>query len=205
MNTFTSLCVTSLCVTTLLTTSAFAQTHLVRGDVDSIQGSNLFQLECTTVQLVSSTLNLKALHDASRQKHIEYEMQVKQLDSNPQILDVVSATAVPRTFDMGGLQFGRSEKWEVFGAPGSTTAVFIALRSQTVFEPVGPAGAWLLGPSFGQLMSGMTDSRGRFQFQFEMPKVPGLVGTEISAQAAVVDAAGSMTLTSPDSRVVRAD
>src|SRR5690606_31444330 len=45
-----------------------AQTQLVRGDIDSIPQSNRFRLDCTNIQLVTSTVNLQQLHDASKQQ-----------------------------------------------------------------------------------------------------------------------------------------
>ena len=61
--------------TAVLASTSFAQLHLVRGDVDSVQNSNTFVLECTNVQLVSSTVNLRAMHDQSRQNDIYWEMR----------------------------------------------------------------------------------------------------------------------------------
>ncbi len=51
-----------------LTAGVTAQTQLVRGDVDSVSGSNRFQLDCTRIPLTSSTVNLEQLHDQSRQR-----------------------------------------------------------------------------------------------------------------------------------------
>ncbi|MEM7203302.1 MAG: hypothetical protein AAF628_23770 [Planctomycetota bacterium] len=68
--------------------------------------------------LVSSVVNLQALHDASRQQDIEYEMSVQNIGTpGAPILDVLSAVEIPETLDMGNLRFGRSETWEVFGRP----------------------------------------------------------------------------------------
>ncbi|MCA8941231.1 MAG: hypothetical protein KDB80_01615 [Planctomycetes bacterium] len=196
---------TQLLVVAALAAPAFAQTQLVRGDVNGIQGTNLFQLDCTNIQLTSSTLNLQALHDATRQTNNDYDLQVVQVGSNPVVLDVVSATLVPELFQMGNLRFGRSETWEVFGPAGSPTAVFIALRSTTGYAPIGAQGTWLLGPSYGRLMFGVIGPLGRFEFQFQMPALPALVGTEITSQAIIAPPGQPAYVTNPDCKEVRAN
>ena len=184
-----SFIISALCTLTATTDTATAQTQLLRGSVDSIQGTNLFQIECTGIRVVSSTVNLQALNNASHQNDITFDLQVQQVDSNPTILDIVSATQTFETFEMGNLRFGRLETWEVFGAPGSVTSVFINLRSNTSYLPVGNAGTWLLGGNFGLLSTGIINAIGRYQFLFQMPTIPALVGTEISSQAIIVDPA----------------
>jgi hypothetical protein len=200
MNSFTTLCAAAALATTTL-----AQTQLVRADVDGIQGTQQFQLDCTQVRIVSTSVDLQALHDQSRQTDIEYAMQVRQVAANPPVLEVMSATAIPELFGMGNLRFGRTETWEVFGAPGSATAVFIALRSQAGYLPLGAPGAWLLGPNFALLQTGALNGVGRFQFGFQIPAIPGLEGTAISGQAIVIPPGGQPLITNPDCKVVRAD
>ena len=79
----------------LLAASAMAQTYRIVGDVDAIQGTNLFELDCTHIRLVSTTVNLQQLHDASRQQNIEYDMQVTDVSAGGlTILNVLSAVAV---------------------------------------------------------------------------------------------------------------
>lgn len=183
--------------------SSLAQTQLVRGDVDSIQGTNQFRLDCTAnVRLVSNTVNLQQLHDLSRQQDIEYEMQVLDVSSGgTTILNVVSAQQIPEILDMGNLRFGRSESWQVFAPSGSSVAVYIALTSSTSYLPLGGAGTWILPLSAPLLRSGVSTG-GRFQFQLQMPTIPSLVGTSFSAQA--IYANGSQVLiTNPDCKEVR--
>lgn len=187
------------------TAGAVAQTQLVRGDIDSPQGTNQFVLDCTNIQLVSSTLNLQVLENQTRQTDFEYEMQVVQVGTNPIVLDVVSATLIPEMFCMGNLRFGRTETWDVFGPVGAPCAVFISLRSSTAYAPLGTSGAWLLGPSFGMLQSGVIGPLGRFQFLFQMPNIPGAVGVEISSQAIVAPPGQPALLTNPDCKEVRND
>lgn len=189
----------------LLACGVTAQTQLVRGDVDVIQNTNpdRFQLDCTGIPLVSSTVNLRQLHDASRQQDIEYEMEVVDIGTGGRtVLDVRSARVIPELFDMGNLRFGRSETWETFAAPGSQVWTFVDFRAATRYLPIGPAGTWVLGAGAFAIASGTTSAIGRFQFQFTMPTVPALVGTEFTAQS-VVQENGVFWLTNPDCKDVR--
>jgi hypothetical protein len=181
-----------------------AQTQLVRGDIDTIQGTNLFRLDCTqNVRLVSNTLNLQALHDASRQQDIEYEMQVVDVSVPGQtILEVQSATAVPEQFGMGNLRLGDSATWEVFASPGSPVWVFIGARVNTAYQPLGSNGTWILGGDTTLFQTGQTNALGRFQFNFTMPNMPVLVGLEVSAQSVVRDS-GVFVVTNPDCKEIR--
>lgn len=188
----------------LLVTTAFAQPQLVRGDVDSIQGTNQFQLDCTQIRLVSTAVNLQQLHNISQQNDIEFEMMVNNIGTPTQpVLDVLSATQIPEIFDMGNLRFGRSESWEVFGVPGSRTAVYIGLRAGTLYHPGGALGTWLLGAEAGQIALGTINAVGRFRFQFTMPTIPQLVGVEFTSQALVIEPAGRLLITNPDCKEVR--
>ena len=188
----------------IATTAATAQTQLVRGEVDSVSGTNRFVLDCTRIPLVSATVDLRALHDATRQQDLFVEMQVRNAGSPSQpVLDVVSATIRPETFDMGNLRFGRSESWEVFGVPGSPAWVFVNHRSQTGYLPLGAAGTWLLGNAL-PIRNGTISGVGRFRFEFTMPTLPALVGQEFSAQA-IVQENGVFRITEPDCKEVRND
>ena len=198
---------TALLTTALFASTAFAQTQLVRGDVDAIQGTNLFRLDCTNIGLVSNTVDLQALHNASRQQDIEYEMQVVNVSAGGQAtLNVVSAVQIPEMFGMGNLRFGRSETWEVFGMPGSATAIFVALPSATSYAPFGAAGTWLMGAQAGLFAQGTINALGRFQVRFQMPTIPGLVGTTVSSQALILEQGGGFTtlvITNPGCKDVR--
>ena len=182
-----------------------AQTQLVRGDVDGIQHTaGQFVLKCSNIRLVSTTVNLQALHDLSRQNDIEFEMQVRDVSVGGQtILDVVSATQIPEQFDMGNLRFNRSETWEVFAAPNSPAFVSVNVTSETSYLPVGPLGTWILG-LVPVAFQGTTNALGRFQFRYTMPTIPALVGVSISAQAVVVEG-GVISITNPDCKEVRND
>ncbi len=187
----------------LLATVASAQTQLVRGEVDGIQGTaNLFQLDATHIRLVSSTLNLQTLHDATHQNDMQLEMQVVQIGSNPTTLDVVSANVVPEMFSMGNLRFGDSNTWELFGPSGAQYAVFVNFRANTSYAPIGAAGTWVLGASIGVLQSGTIGPFGQVQFQFTMPDSPSLLGVEVSSQAVMVEGGSNLIITNPDSKTV---
>lgn len=183
-----------------------AQTHLVRGDVDIMQGTNAFRLECTNIRLVSQTVNLKALHDASRQKDIEYEMQVRDVSQGGlTILDVVSAKTIPEMFDMGNIRLGRSDTWEVFGTPGSAAGMFITARSQTSFVPVGASGAWLVGANAILFARGTVNAIGRFQVRYQPPNDPSLVGLEVVGQGVLIGTNNTLTLANLDCKTVRSN
>ena len=187
----------------LLVSSAFSQ-QLVRGDVDSISGTNRFQLECTQIPLVSTTVNLQQLENISRQNDIEFEMMVQNVGTlaNPR-LNVLSATQIPEMFDMGNLRFGRSETWEVRGVAGSQYAVYIGSRARTRYLPIGPAGTLVLSPESLLLNSGMIGPFGLSQFRFTMPTIPSLVGVEFTSQAFMVQPTGGLLITNPDCKDVR--
>ena len=187
-----------------LTFAVGAQTQLVRGDVDGIQGTNRFRLDCTAnVELISNTVNLQALHDASRQMDIEYEMQVIDVSAGGRtILNVVSAVQIPEIFGMGNLRFGRSETWEVFGTPGSPTAIYVDLTANTGYLPLGNFGTWILGPNAQFFRSGVIGATGQFRFNFQFPTIPSLLGTSFSAQAGIVQN-GAVLITNPDCKEVR--
>lgn len=194
----------SLIAAAALAPALSAQTQLVRGDIDSIQGTNLFRLDCTQdVRLVSSTVDLLALHNASHQQNFEYEMQVVDVSTPSQtILDVISATQIPEQFEMGNLRFGQSNTWEVFAAPGSPAWVFVAARTDTGYLPLGAPGTWILGGSAIVFNQGFTNGVGRFQFNYTMPTLPALVGLEVSGQAIVFES-GAFRLTNPDCKDIR--
>ncbi len=192
-----------LAVPLLLGTTALAQSQLVRGDVDSISGTNRFQLECTQIPLVSSAVSLQQLNNLSSGQDIEFEMRVNNIGTPSQpVLDVLSAVQIPEIFDMGNLRFGRSESWEVLGAPGSLTAVYLGLRATTFYQPFGPFGTWVMGPEALPLRTGVIGGGGRFQFQFTMPTFPQLVGVEFTAQALVAEPT-RLLITNPDCKEVR--
>ncbi|MBK8975292.1 MAG: hypothetical protein IPM29_05160 [Planctomycetes bacterium] len=198
----------TLVIAALLTAApAVAQgTQLVRGDVDAIQNTaGRFQLDCTHIPLVSTTVNLQQLHDASRQQNIDYEMQVRNVGTaTAPILDVVSATAIPEFFGMGNLRFGRSETWEVFGTPGARTWIFVDVPANALFIPLGAAGTWLLSPAALPLAQGTISPLGRFQTSFTMPTIPALVGQIITSQAVILDGT-TLTISHPDCKDVRAN
>ena len=184
------------------TSVSTAQTQLVRGDVDSIQGTNRFVLDCTFIELVSSTVNLQALENQSRQSDIEYDMQVQVVSTNPTVLNVISATVAPEMMQMGNLRLGETDSWEVNGTPGSNAWVFLGDRAFTLYGPAGPLGTWLLGGPVALLNQGTIAFNGQFRFNFTMPNEPRFLGTEITAQAIVQLPAGNFMITNPDCKEI---
>ncbi len=189
----------------LLASSALAQTFPVRGDIDAIQGTNLFELDCTRIRLVSTTVNLQILHDASRQQNIEYDMMVTDVSAGGlTILNVLSATAVAEQFNMGNLRFGRSETWDLSAPAGTRYGMFINVRNATSLATLGLNNPWFLGPNAVLLLSG-TMPTNFIQVPFTMPTIPSMVGVEISAQTVLLDAANNVSLTHLDCKDVRAN
>ncbi len=181
-----------------------AQNQLVRGDVDSVQNTNRFVLKCTNVPLVSTTVNLQQLHDATRQQNLTVEMTVRDIGTTTPVLDVLAAQIVPERMDMGNLRFGRTETWEVFAAPGSHAWIFVDVMASTGFLGFGDAGAWVLGRNAALLANGPVGALGRFQLRFQMPDIPALVGQTFVSQA-IVQENGTLLLTEADCKAVRAD
>lgn len=188
-----------------LASESLAQTQLVRGDIDGIQGTRRFRLQCSAnIELVSNTVNLQQLHDASRQQNIEYDMQVTDVSvGGNTILNVVSAVAIPEMLSMGNLRFGRSETWEVFAPSGSPVAVYVNLTANTTYLPLGDLGTWILG-SPSVLFRAGNSVGGQFRFNFTMPTMPELVGTSFTSQA-LFAAGNDLVITNPDCKAVRAD
>ena len=186
------------------TTATAQQTQLLRGEVDSVSGTNNFVVECTNIRLVSSTLNLQQMHNQTRQQDLYFDMQVRDVSTGGQrILDVVSAVLQTETFDMGNLRFGRSESWEVFAPSGAMVWVFINHISGTSYLPLGTAGTALIGPN-ALLMRQGTAAAGRLRFNFQMPTIPQLVGQVFTSQALISDN-GALRVTEPDCKAVRND
>lgn len=181
-----------------------AQSQLVRGEVDGVQGTNRFQLRCTTVRLTSATLNLQALHDLTAQNNLSLDMQVVDVSGNGTTLEIVAAAPVPRSFNMGNLRLGRNDTWEVFATPGSGVWVFVGGGGDTGFVPLGPIGSWLLGQSAVPFLTGTTDAGGRVRFDVTMPNAPGLLGAVFAAQGVVLTGA-SLAATNAECKEVRAN
>jgi hypothetical protein len=197
---------TTLFVLPLLAASALAQTYTIVGDIDAIQGTNLFELDCTRIRLVSNTVNLQQLHDASRQQDMEYTMQVVDVSAGGlTILNVLSAVAGPEQFNMGNLRFGRTETWDLFGTAGSAFQIFLNARNATSWLPLtGFGNSWFMGPGAVPIFRG-TMNAGFIQIPFQMPTIPALVGVEFSAQTILLSPANVLSLTNPHCRVVRND
>jgi hypothetical protein len=190
------------CSAILFSGIAGAQTQLLRGDIGDIRGTNRFLLDGTTIELVSSTVNLQVLHDQSRQQNIDYEMRVTLVSAPPVVLNVVSAVSIPEMMDMGNMRLGESSRWQVNGTPGSTAWVFIGATAFTAYTPVGPLGTFLLGGPVALLAQGTINGQGQFEFNFTTPNDPSFVGVEITSQAVVQLPAGNFLVTNPDSRVI---
>ena len=195
----------ALALPVLFASPCLAQTQLVRGDVDGIQNTNRWRLECTSIELVSRTVDLKVLHDASRQQDIEYEMQVSVVSLSPPVLDVVSAKQIPQIFDMGNIRLGRADRWHVLGNQGEIAVVYLTGDGMTAYQPLGSLGTWLLSPGFF-FNAGVVSAQGRFEFNVQPPNDPRLVGLTFVGQAAVVaPSTGRVLIANAQCKQVRAN
>ena len=193
-----------LLASALIAATAGAQTQLVRGDINGIRGTNRFLLDCTNIELVSTTVSLQALHDLSRRNDIEFEMQVVNVSVPGQtVLNVVSATQIPEIFQMGNLRLGRSDTWEVFYTPGSVAGMFVTAEALTSYGPLGPMGTWLLGPTFLPIAFGTTNAAGRLQVDFQPPNNPSFIGADLTGQALILDPTGNLLISNPDCKTVQ--
>ena len=193
-----------LFTTSLLMASVTAQTQLVRGEVDSIQGTNQFRLDCTTVRVVTSApgINLQTLHDLTQQNDNVLELQVINVGTVAQpVLDIQSFAVIPELFDMGNLRIGESQSWEVFGPVGASAFVFLTVEAATGYLPFAGAGAWVMGGNAVLFRAGTVGGQGRFRFEFTTPNLPTAIGTVLTAQAATV-VGSTLTLTNPDCKEI---
>ena len=194
-----------LIATILFAGGAVAQTQLVRGDIDIIKNTTgLFRLDCTAKGAPGATTgNLRGIQDRSRQKDIEYEMQVEVVGNNPVQVNVLSAKQIPQLMDMGNLRLSRSDRWQVRGVPNSLAAVFMTATSMTSYLPVGPLGTWVLGGNYLLVNFGTIGATGQFQFSLQPPNLPGLIGQSFSTQALVREPSGRVLITNADCKTVR--
>jgi hypothetical protein len=186
---------TLLSLALLLPSTALAQTQLVRGKVEDIAGTNRFVLDCTMLELTSTTLNLNALVGQ------QFDLQVTKL---PASLNVVSATPVAKIFDMGNLRIGRADRWQITGLPGEQAFAFLTSTDLTSYMPAGIYGTWLLGSTFAPIASGTIGQLGRFEFSFQPPNVPFLIGVSFTAQGGIVGATRAL-FTNPDCKTLEAN
>lgn len=177
-----------------------AQTQIVRGDVEDVPNTaNQFRLKCTNIPLVSTALNLNNLLNNN------WVLNVMNVGSatNP-VLDVQSATATAKVFDIGNLRLNRADRWQVHAAAGSFTLILLDLTANTRYAPLGPIGTWLLSGGAAVVTSGTTNAAGVFETSVFVPNLPALVGTSFTGQALVATGA-NLLLSNPDCKDVRAN
>lgn len=186
----------------LLAATSAAQSFTLRGDVEDVQGTaNQFFLNCTNISLVSNAIDLRTLVGQG----LQHVMTVRDVSTPTRtVLEVLTAQATQKTFDMGNIRLGRTDRWEAFAAPGSQVHVFLTHTDLTGMLPLGAAGTWLMGGLALPVRSGVTNQLGQFQFNFGPPNLPALVGQSFSAQAVIVDTSG-FWLTNADCKEVRAN
>lgn len=174
-----------------------AQTQTLRGGVEDVQGTqNQFFLDCTTIPMVSNTINLNLWTNTEAVMEV---VNVGTAQSPVLRVDQIAPTA--KIFDMGNLRFNQSNTWEVNAPAGSFCMVFIDFVWNTGYTPYGPAGTYLLGATPVSFRSGFAGGGNQFQFQFTMPNVPQYTGIEVTGQA-LVGTGGSWTFSNPDCKEV---
>lgn len=190
-----------LLVAGLLAASLNCQTQLLRGKVEDVKNTqNRFVLDCTNIPLTSTALNLNNLVGN------QYIMQVVNTGSaSSPSLDVKSATATTKVFDMGNIRLGRADRWQVRWKAGSSAAVGVTVTAATSYIPAGPLGTFLLGPQFALLKRGQVNQLGVFEFSYQPPNITSLVGLSITGQALVQETNGFLLLSNPDCKEVRAN
>ncbi len=190
-----------LLVASVLAAGLNSQTQLLRGKIEDVKNTqNQFFLGCTNIPLTSTTLNLNLLVGQ------QYVMQVVNTGTATKpSLDVRSATATTKIFDMGNIRLGRADRWQVRWTPNSMAAVGVTATALTSYAPAGSLGTFLLGPQFVLLSKGQVNQLGVFEFSFQPPNIASLVGLSVTGQALVQEPKGFLLLSNPDCKEVRAD
>jgi hypothetical protein len=177
-----------------------AQTQTVRGQIEDVPNSQprTFVLDCTTIPVQSSTLNLGMMLDTPAILDV-----VNVGTAQAPVLEVSAVTPTARNFEMGNLRIGHPDRWEVFAPTGSFALVFVDFTAHTGWMPFGSSGVFLLGGGAATLTSGMTNQEGKLEFNFTMPNVPQLVGSSFTAQSLIGDH-GNWLFSNPDCKVAQA-
>lgn len=186
--------------TALVAASAVAQGQIVRGEVEDVRNTfNQFYFKCTNIPVTSTAVSLAAIQDTQG----EFTVQNVGTATSP-AFEVLSFTPALKQFDMGNIRLGRTDTWEITGAPGELFFFFVGATNNTGYTPFGAAGTWLLGMDAATLVTGVIPPLGRFQTQIGPPNNQQLVGLEFTGQALIGGPAG-WKLTNPDCKTVRAN
>lgn len=183
-----------------LTTLAVAQTQILRGKVEDVPNTtNQFFLDGTNLPLTSAALNLNTILGQQMVLTV-----VNTGTATAPVLDVSTALATTKVFDMGNLRVGRSDTWQVNALAGSIAFVFVDLIGSTGYHPFGQYGTFLLGSNAITLATGFTNGLSQFEFTFAVPaSAAPFVGTVFTGQALVGDH-GTWFFSNPDSKTVQA-
>lgn len=186
--------------------AALAQTttsssYTILGEVEDVRNTiGQFYLDCTEIPVTSTAVDLNFLQ---AQPGV-FELTVTDIGTPGQpLLRVDNAVPALRTHDMGNLRIGRAERWEVLGAPGSYAITHGQLTRQTRWQPISGFGVFLLGANSIPVHRGFIGPFGRLEFNFTMPNVPALVGTEFTSQSLVLSPNGTGQFTNADCKEVR--
>lgn len=170
----------------------------LRGKVEDASGSSgQFLVECTNVDLQSSTINLNAL--VGSQTVITGAWNGS---STSPLVQVTEIGIVTETFEIGGSsKIGENA---IFSITGSPTSVFAMYSSAgTFFQPFRNAGAVMLDPgTLHQVAFGVIGSEGNFQVKVPIPNNPDLIGITVYGQGVKSPGVGSYFLTNADCMTV---
>lgn len=181
----------------LLVLPAMSQTLTFRGQVEDVQGTNDFLVDCTNVQLSSSLFDLNLF--------VGQQTQITGNWNGSNTLPTVVVTAISvitESFGMGGnAKIGGDLRFDVTSTPGDITAIYGA--EGFGFFPIGMLGAVQLDPTSVFLVAlGTIPGGGNLEFEFTVPNDPTLVGMTFYSQAIVVSPSAPNFITNSDCKTI---
>lgn len=176
-----------------LASTALAQDVHFRGKIEDVSGTSQFVVDCTNVQLTSSSINLSGLVG----QQVEIDGTWNGSFSSPSV-EVTATTPVTDDFEIGGsTKIGEMAQVEVLSDPGDNVNVYGSLDPG--FFPLPLTGAVLIDPSTAELIaSGTVTVGGVLQLDSMIPNEPALVGLSYYGQAVVLELGGGVHMTTND-------
>ena len=178
-------------------TVAQAQEVTFRGQVEDVSGTaNQFIVDCTNTSLTSAVFNLNLFLD----QEVEITGQWNGSSINPSV-SVEAIQAVPEVFEIGGgAKLGEFSSLGFTTQPGTPVFGFLSLAPG--FTPFGADSVILIDTTQVVLTrSGVVGGSGILELPFFIPDSPGLIGLELFAQGATLEA-GGFVVTNPDCKTV---
>lgn len=182
----------------LLSASAVSAQQLsFRGKVEDVSGTaNQFFVDCTDVDIQSSTINLNAFVGLQTQITGNWNGSA----ASP-LVDVTAIQAVSETFEIGGGgKIGQQATFRVDGAPGSPFAMFSSLG--TSFFPFRSGVVLLDLGTLNLIGTGVIGGAGNVEIKVQVPNNPALIGLTVFGQGAIGMGGGNVLLTNPDCKTL---